>query len=71
MSRYEPGTLDMYGASWTSDAEYKMLPDAKRYEQYEKYFAGVVCIFLPVPLAIPFFTSVHSSHHKVFPSQET
>ena len=55
MSRYEPGTLDMYGASWTGDAEYRMLPDARRYEQYEKYFAGVVCIFLPVPLAIPFF----------------
>lgn len=55
MSRFEPGTLDMYGASWVGDAEYRMLSDARRYEQYEKYFAGVVCIFLPVPLAIPFF----------------
>ncbi|EIE20090.1 PLP-dependent transferase [Coccomyxa subellipsoidea C-169] len=40
--RFEPGTLDMYGAKWTAESEYVMLPDAKRYEQYEKCFAAVV-----------------------------
>ncbi|KAK9901374.1 hypothetical protein WJX75_009053 [Coccomyxa subellipsoidea] len=51
MSRFEPGTLDMYGASWTGDAEYRMLPDARRYEQYEKYFAGVVGLGIAVRYA--------------------
>ena len=42
MKRFEPGTLDMYGAEWTSESEYRMQPDAKRYEQYERNFAAVV-----------------------------
>ena len=42
MKRFEPGTLDMYGAEWTSDSEYRMQPDAKRYEQYERNFAALV-----------------------------
>lgn len=51
MSRFEPGTLDLYGASWTGDAEYRMLPDARRYELYEKYFAGVVsCMHASLPM---------------------
>lgn len=42
MRQSEPGTLDMYGAEWVTDAEYKMQPGAKRYEQYERSFAAVV-----------------------------
>ena len=42
MKQFEPGTLDMYGAEWTSESEYRMQPDAKRYEQYERNFAAVV-----------------------------
>lgn len=42
MNQSEPGTLDMYGAEWVAGAEYKMQPDAKRYEQYERSFAAVV-----------------------------
>ena len=45
MKQFEPGTLDMYGAEWTSEAEYRMQHDAKRYEQYERNFAAVVRIF--------------------------
>ena len=42
MKQFDPGTLDMYGAEWTSESEYRMQPDAKRYEQYERNFAAVV-----------------------------
>lgn len=45
MKHFEPGTLDMCGAEWTSESEYRMQPGAKRYEQYERNFAAVVRAF--------------------------
>ena len=42
MRRFEPGTLDMFGANWEAGGSYRMQPDARRYEQYERNFAAVV-----------------------------
>ncbi len=42
MKRFEPGTLDMFGAHWEAGGSYRMQPDARRYEQYERSFAAVV-----------------------------
>ena len=42
MKRFEPGTLDMFGANWEAGGSYRMQPDARRYEQYERSFAAVV-----------------------------
>ena len=42
MKHFEPGTLDLFGAKWEAGGSYRMQPDARRYEQYERSFAAVV-----------------------------
>jgi hypothetical protein len=42
MDRYEPAMLDLYGATWSASDAYTMQPGARRYEIYEKNFAGMV-----------------------------
>ena len=41
-SRIEPIFLDNHAARWTGDREYTVLGDAKRFENWERYFAGVI-----------------------------
>ena len=41
-SRIEPIFLDNHAARWTGDQEYTVLGDAKRFENWERYFAGVI-----------------------------
>ena len=42
MACTEPAMLDLHGATWVSQSEYKLQSSAQRYEFYEKDFAGVV-----------------------------
>lgn len=42
MQQSEPAALDMWGAEWLAGGQYKLQPDARRYEQYERCFAAVV-----------------------------
>lgn len=42
MERFEPAMLDMYGATWSAEHAYTLQPGARRYEIYEKNFAGMV-----------------------------
>lgn len=41
-AQIEPIFLDNHAARWTGDREYKVIPDAKRFENWERYFAGVI-----------------------------
>ena len=41
-SHIEPIFLDNHAARWTGDNEYKVIADAKRFENWERYFAGVI-----------------------------
>ncbi|TAJ88866.1 aminotransferase class V-fold PLP-dependent enzyme [Reyranella sp.] len=41
-SQIEPIFLDNHAARWTGDQEYTVLGDAKRFENWERYFAGVI-----------------------------
>lgn len=41
-SQIEPIFLDNHAARWTGDREYTVLGDAKRFENWERYFAGVI-----------------------------
>ena len=41
-SQIEPIFLDNHAARWTSDDEYTVIGDAKRFENWERYFAGVI-----------------------------
>lgn len=38
----EPIFLDNHAARWTAAGEYKVVADAKRFENWERYFAGVL-----------------------------
>jgi selenocysteine lyase/cysteine desulfurase len=38
----EPIFLDNQAARWTASGEYQVVPDAKRFENWERYFAGVL-----------------------------
>jgi cysteine desulfurase / selenocysteine lyase len=40
IDRLEPPFLDMRAASWTSRDEYQISPDARRFENWEMYYAG-------------------------------
>ncbi|WP_439610148.1 aminotransferase class V-fold PLP-dependent enzyme [Reyranella sp.] len=41
-SQIEPIFLDNHAARWTGDNDYTVMPDAKRFENWERYFAGVI-----------------------------
>lgn len=41
-SQIEPIFLDNHAARWTGDNEYSVIGDAKRFENWERYFAGVI-----------------------------
>jgi cysteine desulfurase/selenocysteine lyase len=41
-AQIEPIFLDNHAARWTGDNEYTVMSDAKRFENWERYFAGVI-----------------------------
>lgn len=41
-SHIEPVFLDNHAARWTGDNEYTVIGDARRFENWERYFAGVI-----------------------------
>jgi selenocysteine lyase/cysteine desulfurase len=41
-AQIEPIFLDNHAARWTGDNEYTAIADAKRFENWERYFAGVI-----------------------------
>ncbi len=41
-SQIEPIFLDNHAARWTGDNDYTVIGDAKRFENWERYFAGVI-----------------------------
>ncbi|KAF0097661.1 MAG: class-V aminotransferase [Rhodospirillaceae bacterium] len=41
-SHIEPVFLDNHAARWTGDNDYTVMGDAKRFENWERYFAGVI-----------------------------
>ena len=42
MEILEPPLIDQHAAVFISDDTYELLPDAKRFENWERYFAGQV-----------------------------
>ena len=41
-AQIEPIFLDNHAARWSGDNDYTVMPDAKRFENWERYFAGVI-----------------------------
>lgn len=51
MSNFEPMTLDVRGARWTSASNYEMVPSARKFEQFEINFAAKAGFGVAVEMA--------------------
>jgi selenocysteine lyase/cysteine desulfurase len=52
IDRLEPPLLDMRAADWQRDGSYRIRPDARRFENWETYYAGKVGLGVAVDYAL-------------------
>ena len=52
LDRIEPPFLDLHAAEWTGDETYEIRPDARRFENWETYYAGKLGLGAAVDYAL-------------------
>ncbi|PWT88041.1 MAG: aminotransferase [Acidobacteria bacterium] len=52
LQQLEPPVLDMYSAEWTAPQKYEMRQDARRFEEWEQYYAGKIGLATAVDYAL-------------------
>ena len=52
LERIEPPFLDLHSAAWTDDWEYEIRADARRFENWETYYAGKLGLGVAVDYAL-------------------
>ncbi|MDQ2855714.1 MAG: aminotransferase class V-fold PLP-dependent enzyme [Acidobacteriota bacterium] len=58
IEQLEPPFLDMRAAAWTSKDAYKISPDARRFENWEMYFAGKAGLGVAIDYALEWSVEV-------------
>lgn len=52
LERIEPPFIDLHAAEWTGDETYELRPDARRFENWETYYAGKLGLGAAVDYAL-------------------
>jgi selenocysteine lyase/cysteine desulfurase len=52
IERLEPPFLDLHAAEWLPDGNYRIRPDARRFENWETYYAGKIGLGVAVDYAL-------------------
>ena len=64
MVHHEPAMLDQHAAFLTSPTTYELIPTAKRYENWERFFAGQVALGMAIDYALGW--DVAATQQRVF-----